>query len=409
MPDQHKCVLIIGAGLGGLALAQGLKRHNIPFHVFESDPDPTFRPQGYRVRINADDTAGLREVVSEELWTRFEKVCAATLEGGCRLDAITGNSVKPQVGPGGGPPIFLGPKYCADRTVTRDLLLRGLGSEVSFGKRSQSYEQEVSGVTAHFVDGSSETGALIVGAEGRRSVVRKQYLPDHVILDTEARCIYGKTLITPALTSRFPAQGMQGISLLMDAKEYQKHTISEKHKIVLFFEAMRFQDTDLRSGLPEDYIYWVLAADKSVFGVAEDEVHHMRGKAAADLSLKITEHWHADLKVVLELQETEQTSFLNMQVSMPDMPVWEPSAHVTLIGDAAHCMPPMGGVGANTALQDAAKLSGMLQKGITAEAVNVYESDMRDRAEKAIRGSMQGGKHMIGMKGLSELTPLRVW
>ena len=131
----------------------------------------------------------------------------------------------------------------------------------------------------------------------------------------------------------------------------------------------------------------------------------MRGKAAADSSLKVTENWHPSLKVLVELQETEQTAFLNM----PDTPAWEPSAHVTLIGDAAHCMPPIGGVGANTALQDASMLSRVLQKGVTAEAIGVYESDMRDRAAKATIGSMQGGKHMTGMKDLGELKPLQFW
>ena len=344
-------------------------------------------------------------MLSEELWTCFEKVCAAAVEGGCRLEATTGNSAQPQFGPGGGPPKFAGPKYCADRTVTRDLLLRGLESEVSFGKRLQSSELTDGGVTAHFVNSSSETGALIVGAEGRRSVVCKQYLPDHIVLDTEARCIYDKTLITDALTSRLPAQGMQGIGLILDAKEYQGHTMSKKHKIALFFEAIRFQNSDLRSELPKDYVYRGLATDKSVFDIADDEVHRMRGKAAADLSLKVTENWHPSLKVLVELQETEQMAFLNM----PDKPAWEPSAHVTLIGDAAHCMPAIGGVGANTALQDASMLSRVLQKGVTAEAIGVYESDMRDRAAKATKGSMQGGKHMTGMKDLGELKPLQFW
>ena len=44
-------VLIIGAGLGGLCLAQSLRQANIDFEVFERDSSPWERPQGYRLHL----------------------------------------------------------------------------------------------------------------------------------------------------------------------------------------------------------------------------------------------------------------------------------------------------------------------------------------------------------------------
>jgi 2-polyprenyl-6-methoxyphenol hydroxylase-like FAD-dependent oxidoreductase len=48
-----KRVLIIGSGLGGLCLAQGLKRAGIPFSLFEQDDEIEPRGKGHCLRINA--------------------------------------------------------------------------------------------------------------------------------------------------------------------------------------------------------------------------------------------------------------------------------------------------------------------------------------------------------------------
>jgi 2-polyprenyl-6-methoxyphenol hydroxylase-like FAD-dependent oxidoreductase len=58
-------VIIIGGGLGGLALAQGLKTHGISCAVYEKDRSRADRLQGYRIVYL---TLSLLTTVSKGLW-----------------------------------------------------------------------------------------------------------------------------------------------------------------------------------------------------------------------------------------------------------------------------------------------------------------------------------------------------
>ena len=46
-------ILIVGAGLSGLSLAQGLVKSGFNVTVFERDESPTSREQGYRISIRS--------------------------------------------------------------------------------------------------------------------------------------------------------------------------------------------------------------------------------------------------------------------------------------------------------------------------------------------------------------------
>lgn len=110
---NNEPMLIIGAGLGGLALAQGLKKAGISFKVFERDHTINYRPQGYRIRLHGEGSfAGLRANLSNELWTFFEKTCPETRLGPVpNINARTGDMMHntpfgapcgASSGPGGG-------------------------------------------------------------------------------------------------------------------------------------------------------------------------------------------------------------------------------------------------------------------------------------------------------------------
>lgn len=400
-------ILIIGAGLGGLALAQGLKKAGIPFHVFERDPTPDFRPQGYRIKLNGDGATVLKNTISAELWEYFERTCCHARLGETNFNAVDGSITASRRGGGPGRP---GPApHTADRTVLRKILLTGLEENISYGKEFSRYIVTPTGVIVQFSDGSSEEGALLVGADGVRSAVRMQYLPDHKPVDTDGRCIYGKTPLTAELIDRFPAKAMRWMTLIVDKTPWTQTLDVDDTPLTLLLEPIRFQDNELRSELPQDYVYWVLISRKSTFGATDEELLKMSGKESAQLSLDMTEVWDPSLRSLLELQDVSQSSALRVGSAKPDMPAWRPSERVTLLGDAIHVMSPAGGVGAVTALRDAFTLSKVLAEGgISATSIGKYEEAMRGYAQKAIERSYFGGKKLFAQRPFAQCEPLKL-
>src|SRR5579872_1097824 len=67
-------VLVIGGGIGGLCLTQGLKKSGISVAVYERDRSAQFRSQGYRISLKEDGSQALRDCLPENLFN----LCVAT-------------------------------------------------------------------------------------------------------------------------------------------------------------------------------------------------------------------------------------------------------------------------------------------------------------------------------------------
>ena len=74
-------VLIIGGGIGGLTLAQGLKKSGVSVAVYERDRTMTDRVQGYRVHINPAGSLALHECLPPELFEAFARTCGKPSRG----------------------------------------------------------------------------------------------------------------------------------------------------------------------------------------------------------------------------------------------------------------------------------------------------------------------------------------
>ena len=70
-------VLVIGGGVGGLALAQGLKREGVSAAVYERERSLASRLQGYRVHISPGGSRALHECLTPHLFDVFDSTCGA--------------------------------------------------------------------------------------------------------------------------------------------------------------------------------------------------------------------------------------------------------------------------------------------------------------------------------------------
>ena len=74
-------VIIIGGGIGGLTLAQGLKKAGISVAVYERDRTPSDRLQGYRVHVNPAGSRALHACLPSPLFDAFARTCGKRSRG----------------------------------------------------------------------------------------------------------------------------------------------------------------------------------------------------------------------------------------------------------------------------------------------------------------------------------------
>ncbi|THV52075.1 hypothetical protein BGAL_0090g00270, partial [Botrytis galanthina] len=282
-------VLIAGAGIGGLCLAQGLKKAGIDFHVYERDQASDYRLQGYRIRIHSEGTDALQQCLPDDIYQLFEDTCAEMRLGpGSQADPLTGEILPPQAQQfGKGPPPMFRNARTVDRRVFRDVLLTGLENHVSFGKEFSHYTTNNSdSITITFSDHTSATGTLLIGADGVHSRVRKQFLPSHIPLDTGGRIIYGKTPLSTELTDTFPPEMLRSMSIIRDPHgPTPSITLLEP----ITFKLRSASSPALPIALPHPYIYWVTSTQES--DLARLPVPHN----PQSLSQSLTSHFHPSL------------------------------------------------------------------------------------------------------------------
>lgn len=392
MSTRHP-ILISGAGLASLLLAQSLRRSAIPFRVYERDASLAFRGQGYRLRLSNEGLDAIESVLESD-FARFYDKCGKTGGAGFTgLDAITGEQTEGTVG---GPTQQLtsrdGKTVGIARGEMRQLFFEGLEDRVEFQRQVTGYELVDGGVRAVFADGTkSEVGDMLVGGEGIRSRVAQQVSGGRlVVYDTGARGIHGQ-----APTGAFKGLG-EGVFRISDQSKSKDSRVS----IITNVRPNDIDNPDIEFG-------WTMGGPPGIIRAPNDD-YSIVGSTAADLAKKITADWHEKFRPLFEQMNTKEAAFWKITCSTPSgVPEWPNEPRVTVIGDAAHSMTPAGGIGANTAVQDSALLGRLLKEangwkdGITAE----YERSMRVYGSEAVAKSYGMAKEGFQIKIVEGETP----
>jgi 2-polyprenyl-6-methoxyphenol hydroxylase-like FAD-dependent oxidoreductase len=166
----------------------------------------------------------------------------------------------------------------------------------------------------------------------------------------------------------------------------------------MFVEKMSFPGRDRAEiDLREDYLYFSMLLLTKLVGMKDDAITNSLQRLSSEISLELTSEWHPSLRCMIELQDPSQGSAYRMISGPSELPKWETSDKVVLIGHVIHVMAQGGGVGVATALKGASILPDKLVSGgLTKESIGAFEYEMRGYAEACIRRSFAGGKMFFG-------------
>lgn len=392
-------VLVVGGGIGGLALAQRLRRSGVSVAVYERDAAPASRPQGYRIHLDAEGHRALAECLPGNL---FDLYVATSNQPPRNPQAVFYDHHFTQTGAAGARAGDLPPDRAptaVNRLTLRQVLLSGLDDVVRWDHELVAFDEHKGGVLATFANGETARGDVLVAADGINSMIRERMLPHAEIHDTGVRAINGKTLVS-AIPGGVPERllnsfnGVHGPNFRTLALGVYQSRLPGADAVAELAPGTELDTVD-------DYLMWLQLAKVEDFPVAESELWTASPEQLCDVASQMLDGWDAELRRYVELAEPDATFPLAIRAVLP-VPAWE-TGRVTIMGDAIHAMTPIGGRGGNTALQDAALLGEQLALADQHErdvlpAIAEYEARMREYGYLAVEQSLRQAAPSLGAR-----------
>jgi 2-polyprenyl-6-methoxyphenol hydroxylase-like FAD-dependent oxidoreductase len=312
-------IAIAGGGLGGLTLARILHRHGIEAVVYEREAHPSARSQGGMLDLHPE--SGQRALAAAGLSSRFRSEARPEGEEHRILDPAGRVLVHRRPTPGS----FAG-RPEIDRSALRALLLASLPEDtVVWGHRLvAAAPRPAGGFELTFDGGRSADCAVLIGADGARSVVRS--------LLTDVPPADVATLVELGISDA--GRRHRDLAELVGPGNLWCVGASR------ILAAQRLGDGTIRVGIS-------LPAN----------ARHPDTYRSKRALLDIFDGWDPRLTALIEAADGPPVP--RRIEAMPVGTRWTHRPGITLIGDAAHLMPPVG-EGANQAMLDAAELAAEL-------------------------------------------------
>ncbi len=330
--------LIVGAGIGGLSAAIALRKAGWDVGVFERSPE--LRELGFGLGLAPNAMAALGALgVGDIVRARaFEPLRAEAR----RMDGTVLKRIEIPRG------ILGGPLAVAMRPAVYGALLEAAGpGTVRPGSEATGFTVAGPRVTLHLSDGTRADGDLLVGADGVRSIVRRQLHP------TE-----GPPRSSRLVSVRGAVEGALAHLAGLDA---------------IYYLGPGVESAFIRASATG--IYWFVACAEELWPRGEADPLAL----IAQVAPRFDRTFRAITSATAELRCD------GVLVDRDPLPSWGAGV-VTLIGDAAHPMLPQTGQGAAQAIVDAVTLGRRLTPNVDiASTLRAFEAERQPQTAALVR------------------------
>ena len=365
--------IIAGGGIGGLTAALSLHELGVDVTVYESTP--RIEPLGVGINLLPHGARALfdlglgNELAATGVKTRVVKYL--TKRGQEILEDPRGINAG-----------FKWPQFSIHRghlqLLLRDAVVKRMGPKALVtGHHLSGFKMSDREVRARFVDKSTGsvaadvTGDILIAADGISSAARKQFYPDE-----GKACFSGVMMWRGAVeTDAF----LDGETMLV-AGHFQ-------HKAVVYpiSEPLRKQGRSLTN--------WVM--EIRIGGDKAPEVEDWNRRGELDEILPVFGSWDFGFVDIPAILKATDTIHRYPMVDRDPLPKWS-FGRVTLLGDAAHPMYPMGANGASQAILDCVALSDALRADDDPEsALQRYESSRLQATAEVVQSNRGYGPEAI--------------
>ncbi|KAF4635777.1 hypothetical protein G7Y89_g2323 [Cudoniella acicularis] len=374
-------VLVIGAGCTGLSLAQGLKKAGIKFTIFEREPANLQRARDWNMGVHWGIPI-LETLIPPEAFAKLDSAQVDPNRPCPPSDTIKflHGKTGEQIGGATTPHI-----YRLRRSKLRALLSEGLDIQYSKTISFITHSEDGATVTAHFADGTTAGGSILVGADGARSIVRT------LLLGAEAAAITPLEVAASIVQAKYTAEQVKFL------RSWHPIYVAAPHPAGLFSWVGLHSAPDIddpENWIMNHYISWPYTHAEQE--ATKDWSNEQRLKQVKDFAKDFADPFKSAFEWLKEDQEVWYAPMAHWDPSTEGHRWDNRSGKVTLAGDAAHPMTFQRGQGLNSSIKDASELASQIieylgknAKKTREEAISAYEKEMKERTGTEVRLSAE--------------------